>query len=280
MQQGLRVCVIAVGCWWAATTYYGAPEGVSGEGAVSSSALLGKPLPDFNQIADVGEKKRRFFDFLYPFIVEQNRQIAETRSRLLALREKEPNDRELRWLSDLARKYRVNWEVEEASAVPPQVMDELLMRVDQIPPSLVMAQAANESAWGTSRFARQGNNLFGQWCFKPGCGIVPASRPEGKSYEVRRFKSVAGSVAGYFHNINSQPSYHELRELRRGFRRVGRGHEASEWLAEGLLAYSSRGEDYVREIQAMIRTNQLAEYDYGVLGSTGVARKDADSKEG
>ncbi|WP_426416822.1 glucosaminidase domain-containing protein [Aestuariirhabdus sp. LZHN29] len=281
MNQHLLVFTVAITCWYGAALYYSAPDGpvtgVGDEGAGQSAPYQGKKLPDFAQIVDVAEKKRRFFDFLYPFIVDQNRLLTQKRSRLLALRGKPLDDSELRWVSDLAQKYRLSWQVDQTEAadgveVPREVLDELLVRVDQIPPSLVMAQAANESAWGTSRFARQGNNLFGQWCFSKGCGIVPASRPQGKSHEVRRFKTVAGSVAGYFHNINSQPSYHELRELRSSFRRVGRGHEAGEWLAEGLLSYSSRREEYVREIQAMIRSNRLAEYDRGVLGSSQLAR--------
>ncbi|MCL6415753.1 glucosaminidase domain-containing protein [Aestuariirhabdus sp. Z084] len=276
MKPNLIVGIAALGSWYLATIMFSQVPVPSQSAPAEREVIDDVALPDFAEIVDVKEKKQQFFAFLYPFIEQQNRLMDEKRQRLIALKNQvRLDDADVRWLAQLATKYRVKWKADETSQetsqLPSSLFDELLQRVDQIPPSLVMAQAANESAWGTSRFAREGNNLFGQWCFKSGCGIIPASRPEGKTYEVKRFGSVAGSVAGYFHNINSQPSYHQLRELRRGFRRVGRGHEAGEWLAEGLLAYSSRGEAYVEEIQAMIRSNGLSRYDQGLLGSPSLA---------
>ncbi len=267
----IGILISALIAWYLTTLYHSdisikEDDGVEVEAI--DPALLSKPLPDFAVITDVNEKKQRFFDYLEPFIDHENTLLAAKRERLKTLNaQSNYSAQDRQWLLDMVQRYRIHAQLSEDSVIEDKVFAELLLKIDQIPPSLVMAQAANESGWGTSRFAREANNLFGQWCFKIGCGLVPASRPEGETYEVRRFDSMSGSVSGYFHNINSQPSYHSLRALRRNFRLVGRGHEAGEWLAEGLLAYSSRGEEYVREIQAMIRVNKLSQYDIGVLGN-------------
>ena len=145
--------------------------------------------------------------------------------------------------------YCVKYRVKECS------QENLLKKVNIIPPSLALAQAANESAWGTSRFAQKANNLFGEWCFSEGCGLVPLSRPDGETYEVEKFDELKGSVASYIHNLNSHPAYKKLRDIRDN---VGvDGYK----MAEGLEAYSARGEKYVEELQSMIEYNGLQEYD-------------------
>ena len=111
-------------------------------------------------------------------------------------------------------------------------------------------------AWGTSRFAVEGNNIFGQWCFEQGCGLVPLQRKGNASYEVRKFDSISASVSAYLKNINSQYSYEELRELRAGMRSRNEPLNAID-LAAGLAAYSERGEDYVDEVQSLIVQNKL-----------------------
>ena len=132
--------------------------------------------------------------------------------------------------------------------------------MDIIPPSLVMAQAANESAWGTSRFATQGNNLFGQWCFNQGCGLVPRSRPEGMSHEVEVFDSPYQSIRSYITNLNRHNAYQGLRDRRDALRAQGQFPDGAT-LAGGLEAYSERGQAYVHEIRAMINSNGLPDYD-------------------
>ena len=117
-----------------------------------------------------------------------------------------------------------------------------------------MAQAANESAWGLSRFAQKGNNLFGQWCFKKGCGIVPGQRNAGANHEVRKFASINDSVASYMHNLNTGRAYKDLRKLRATLRSTNAAVDGHT-LAKGLIKYSSRGKAYVKEIQSMIKTN-------------------------
>ena len=153
---------------------------------------------------------------------------------------------------DLVRaRYKVPERLSELEAV-----DLLMRRMDTIPVSMVLAQAALESAWGQSRFAREANNLFGQWCFSEGCGIVPNSRPEGETYEVATFDSVDQAVAAYFQNINAFHRYSSIRDIRETARRNQKpllGYD----MVEGLEAYSVRGQDYIKELRHMIRYNQL-----------------------
>lgn len=216
----------------------------------------GSDLPDFSTYRDTTEKKAAFFSFLYPRIVLANSRILIEREYLQSLSGKESLTKsELTWLKTQAERLRVD---EEPGS--PDMFRRLEYRLDVIPPSLVMAQAANESAWGTSRFARRGNNLFGQWCFSKGCGIVPQSRVEGASHEVASFNSPYVSVRSYIQNLNRHPAYQKLRDVRREARTKG-DYPSGSSLAAGLIDYSERGEEYVKEIRSMIRHNNLTYYD-------------------
>jgi len=138
----------------------------------------------------------------------------------------------------------------------PELLFELLKRVDNIPAPLALAQAANESAWGTSRFALEGNNIFGQWCFDEGCGIVPSRRRANASHEVRAFESLDAAVAAYFLNLNTHDRYQGFRDMRFQMRNQ-RGDLDPLVLVFGLVGYSERGDKYVDEIQTMIQQNDL-----------------------
>lgn len=215
-----------------------------------------EPLPNFELYSDVTEKKAAFFSYLYSRTILANSRILLQRRHLQDLQEKEDlSEDDIGWLSAQAERLRVD---EESGSE--EMFHKLLRRLDTIPPSLVLAQAANESAWGTSRFAQQGNNLFGQWCFSRGCGLVPLSRPEGASYEVARFRSTYHSVRAYIENLNRHPAYHELRVLREKAHRQGKYPTGVE-LAAGLRDYSERGQAYVHELRSMIRYNNLVWYD-------------------
>ncbi|MDF0748924.1 glucosaminidase domain-containing protein [Marinobacter sp. 71-i] len=213
-------------------------------------------LPDFSTYRDTTEKKAAFFSFLYPRIVLANSRILIEREYLESLAGKdELSKSELTWLKSQAERLRVD---EEPASE--DMFRRLRNRLDVIPPSLVMAQAANESAWGTSRFALRGNNLFGQWCFSRGCGLVPQARVEGASHEVADFSSPYRSVRSYIQNLNRHPTYQRLRDIRLKARNSGDFASGSR-LAAGLLGYSERGEDYVEEIRSMISYNNLDYYD-------------------
>ncbi|WP_263078564.1 glucosaminidase domain-containing protein [Endozoicomonas sp. Mp262] len=214
-------------------------------------------LPDFSVIRDVHQKKQAFFDYMKPLVEQENQKVRVLRGQILGLKEKpEMTVSEKQWLMDMAGKYRID----VGDQFDRTLFRAVLARVDIIPVSLALAQSANESAWGTSRFAVEGHNLFGQWCFSKGCGLVPSGRPAGASYEVRRFATVSDSVRAYIHNLNTHPNYQEMRDIRLE-RRLLKEPVTGPSLAEGLHAYSIRGEDYVNELTGMIASNGLLKYD-------------------
>tara|TARA_E500000331_G_scaffold46619_1_gene39273 strand:- start:2222 stop:2785 length:564 start_codon:yes stop_codon:yes gene_type:complete len=152
--------------------------------------------PDFTIYADVKEKKQAFFDYLLPMVRITNEAVWEERKHLLELSKRTGDKVELQKLSEwqsLIRKYKV-----DDLPMVAQQHDALLSRVDVVPTSLVLAQAANESAWGSSRFAKDGNNLLSNWGFEPGCGITPANRDLGKNHEVAtstQYRSVSTTTS-------------------------------------------------------------------------------------
>ncbi|MGM0594993.1 MAG: glucosaminidase domain-containing protein [Pseudomonadota bacterium] len=224
-------------------------------------ALALKQLPTGLDKLPVERKKGLFFRILLPLVLAENRRLAAEREWLLTL-QREHAAAESERLSALAQRYRLDDPRQPAE----RLMGELLQRVDIVPPGLVLAQAANESGWGTSRFSREANNLFGEWTWDEEQGVLPANRPEGASHYVRRFGSLRDSVRAYMHNLNSGPAYDRFRRMRAQMRAADEALDPHR-LAEGLLRYSARGEAYIREIQSMIRGNGL-----NTLGPLDLAR--------
>ncbi|MGB1262611.1 MAG: glucosaminidase domain-containing protein [Cognaticolwellia sp.] len=212
-------------------------------------------LPDFAGIRDVKEKKRQFFAFIKPAVLAENKRILSIRievERLIAqLTLEEPfSDEEHALVAKLIKQYRVS---KKFSLL--RQLYELQLKIDIIPPALVLVQAANESAWGTSRFARIGLNFFGVWCYKKGCGMVPSGRNVGAKHEVAAYDSVEQGVARYLKNINTNSAYVVFRTIRGQLREQDQTL-APEILATGLMPYSERGTDYVLELTEMIRHNR------------------------
>lgn len=214
-------------------------------------------IPDFTKYTDVKQKKKAFFDFLRPMVKEENDKLMVMREKLLSIYASFKADgrisaQEKAWLEKNAEKFRAGkFDINNKAD-----RDRLLGHVDIVPEALFLAQAANESAWGTSRFARTANNLFGQWCFTKGCGIVPSQRGSGETHEVQKFVTINDAVASYVRNLNSHPAYLKLRTERTALRIQGKtptGHA----LAIGLEKYSARGVEYVKEIRSMISYNKL-----------------------
>ncbi len=218
-------------------------------------------FPDFASIPEIDVKKQQFFDYLQDYVIAENEVIAELRAELSGYAEviksgAALSQRERRRVMALADLYRV--ETDELSERG--IMEVLMRRVDVLPVSLALAQAANESAWGTSRFTLEGNNLFGQWCYEEGCGIVPNRRRDGATHEVKKFNNIGEAVEAYLLNINTHPSYRELREMRQAMRNRSRELDPMQ-LAYGLAQYSERGENYVDEVQTIIEQNNLQARD-------------------
>lgn len=223
-------------------------------------AMLETELPDLTQVLDVSAKKAQFIEFLTPRIQAENHRIEAERAWLLQMHEQasagvayEP------WQKALLTRLGQYYEIEAAPGTN-AYFEQILHRADTLPVSLVLAQAAKESGWGTSRFATEGNNLFGQWCFQSGCGLVPKGRPEGERYEVKAFNSVAQAVSAYYRNVNTHTPYQALRNIRAELRYLSLPLE-SDTLAWGLESYSIRGEDYIREIADLIDYNELKQHD-------------------
>jgi Bax protein len=224
--------------------------------------LLQPRLPNFTRIHDTGEKKAKFFAFLQPYIRDANAEIGRKRSTLLMVesrvRQGILNKRDNVWLHRIAREFGLM--LDPHVPLTPEDLEVLLLRVDRIPPSLALAQAALESGWGTSRFARKGNNLFGKWCYEPGCGIVPRDRPAGATYELQHYRSPMESFADYIRNLNSNPAYESLWLIRAESRLAGEEATGIE-LADGIFRYSEEGWLYISKVKGVIRSNGLEAMD-------------------
>jgi len=198
------------------------------------------------------QKKQLFFAYLKPVIVFENNRVRLLRQQIIHLKTQDHlNAQQQAWLQHHASLYGVNMDAQPND----QQWQTLLSRVDIIPLDMALVQAANESAWGQSRFAQQGNNYFGQWCYQKGCGIVPRKRSTGAHHEVRRFASTRQSVRAYIHNINTSNAYREFRSIRHSLRVQSKPLDATV-LVLGLKSYSERGSDYVRTLLSMLRSNR------------------------
>lgn len=208
-------------------------------------------LPDFNQYKDLKQKKNHFFEYLRPLADKANQEVMHDRLKLIALKKQSNlSQSDINWLKKTALAYKVKKTSQAAE------INALLNRVDIIPSSMLLAQAAHESAWGSSRFAREGNNLFGQWCYKKNCGLVPKKRSKGKHHEVKVFSSAYDSIKAYLHNLNTNFSYKTLRHLREQLRTNNKKITGTA-LSAGLVHYSERRLAYVKDIQKMIKANHL-----------------------
>lgn len=223
-------------------------------------------LPEFACIQDVKVKKHIFFGYMLDLVQAHNKTIEATRNVVLQLKTKQEHTspevtstallpEEQAWLARLAKLHRVS-----TPLLSSDFFQSLLSAIDIIPPSMALAQAANESAWGTSRFAVQANNLFGQWCFSKGCGLIPQQRPEGASYEVQVFETPSEAVGQYMLNLNRNQSYTKVRNIRLSYRTEQKTIPGSATVG-GLEHYSARGEAYIEELRQMIRYNKLAQWD-------------------
>jgi len=201
--------------------------------------------PEFDKIEDVQEMKKTFFNYLLPEINKKNNQIQSIRIKVIG---KELSNEEL---AKLYKKYRID----EGSEI-----DALLEKIDIIPPSLVLSQAALESNWGRSRFAKFYHNYFGLWCFKKGCGVIPKKRDKGDTHEVAKFSSPEKAIDFYFLSLNRNKSFEVLRKIRQDKRSKGQSITGLS-LSEGLTNYAEIGYEYVDRIRRVIISNELSKYD-------------------
>ncbi len=222
-----------------------------------------QPFPgDLARVTSIPDRKRRFLDALRPVVEQENQRVAEQRRWLTSRREAMASGRlfarERRYLAFLVREYRLPAHLQPPATgpIPAATIAELLLRVDTLPASLVLAQAAMESGWGTSRFVQEGNNLFGQWVTGDTPGLRPREAAADAGYRLAAYHSAAHSVRSYLRNINTHRAYRSLRRLRARLRAEGRPVDGIT-LAAGLRLYSQRGEAYVEAIRQIIRENHL-----------------------
>lgn len=220
------------------------------------SCELKTRTPDFGAIQDTDTQKIEFFSYLSPMVEKENSRLRKQRERLLRVYQNVEENSGIswwdrRWLDTLAEEY----DVAMGKSPDAAAWKLFLRRVDTVPLELALAQAAIESAWGTSRFAMQGNNFFGEHCESEGCGIIPDARTEGHTWEVEAFASVEESIRSYIHNLNTNNAYSDLRRLRSKMRSSGKIPDGSA-LATALHSYSERGGDYIQDVQNMIYANR------------------------
>jgi len=215
----------------------------------------------------VADKKRLFFRLIAPIVLRINELILEDRVRAKELTQRlaqgqsvTPDDQA--WLTELAVKYKVLKSTSER--LDSDAFTELLIRVDVVPPSLSLAQAASESGWGTSRFAAQGNSLFGQWTW--GKGLKPAEQRTSElgDQRIAAFGSTAQAAYSYALNLNTERAYRDFRLKRADLRRQSLRISGTV-LAETLLNYSERGQAYVDHLKTLIRQNRLDDADDAYL---------------
>ena len=226
---------------------------VGGDSGVPRFFLAAIPS-DLPEVRETTKRKALFFKSVLPLILHVNEGLLVDRSRLLTIEEAVRNGRKLTavdrlWLAMMSDRYGVS-----RDNIPA-----LLQRVDVIPPSMALAQAAAESGWGGSRFAREGNALFGQWTFATG-NLVPEDRDDGKGHMIKRFSSLVDSVGAYARNLNTNRAYREFRTLRSKLRKKGKALDGRV-LVGALHRYSERGVDYINEIRSLISFNKLNRLD-------------------
>ncbi|MDC3035808.1 glucosaminidase domain-containing protein [Candidatus Pelagibacter sp.] len=206
------------------------------------------------KIEDTKKRKELFIQIILPLILQENNNIRLDRKRLFGIINKNKNTNlEKKWLLKKYKQY----------GIPSKDLSILKVRMDEIPVSLALAQAAKETGWGTSRFAQDGNALFGQWTWS-GEGLKPKEADKDKGHKVMKFNVLQASVRAYQRNINTHSSYKEFRLARAQLRDSGKPLD-SLILSEYLDEYAETGEKYVEVLQKIIKQNNLKDFDEAKL---------------
>jgi len=201
-------------------------------------------------IENTKEKKELFIQIILPLILEENKKIRIERKTLFSILNKNNNtDAEKNWLKSKFKQY----------GVINRDLATLKIRMDEIPVSLAVAQAAKETGWGTSRFAQEGNALFGQWTYD-GKGIKPAKSDDDDTHKVMKFKILKASVRAYQRNLNTHKSYREFRKVR-AIQRDVFGTLNSLELVNYLDKYAETGNEYIKILKKIIEQNKLTDFD-------------------
>ncbi len=205
---------------------------------------------DLDNLQSVQLKKETFIKIVLPLIVAENEKILDDREKLKTLIEKKfTTDTEKQWLRQKLLEYKVK----------KGDLDELIFRMDMIPVSIALAQAAKESGWGTSRFALEGNAIFGQWTWD-GQGIAPLKRDGDKNHKILKFPILRASVKAYKNNLNTHKSYLKFREKRRQLRNKNKSITGLA-LTDTLKNYAQTGSEYTKILNQIITQNRLSDFE-------------------
>ena len=205
---------------------------------------------EIKMIENTKKRKEFFIQIILPLILKENNNIRVDRKRLFNIINKSNNtELEKKWLSQKYKQY----------GIPSKDLSVLKIRMDEIPVSLAIAQAAKETGWGTSRFALEGNALFGQWTWS-GEGLKPKESEKSEGHKVMKFNVLQASVRAYHRNLNTHSSYQEFRFARAKLRDQGKELD-SLILSEFLNEYAETGEKYVEVLQQIIEQNNLKDLD-------------------
>ena len=224
-------------------------------GQVRSEKLV-KPIyftqfpKDLNGLKNTQLKKETFIKIVLPLVVAENEKIFADRKKLIILSDKKfTTDPEKQWIRQKLLEYKVK----------KGDLKELLVRMDIIPASIALAQAAKESGWGTSRFALEGNAIFGQWTWS-GQGIAPLDRASNKNHKILKFPILRASVKAYKNNLNTHKSYSKFREKRSQLRTKNKKISGLE-LTEMLNNYAQTGSEYTKILNQIIKQNRLTDFE-------------------
>jgi len=211
---------------------------------------LTKLPKDLRTLGDTKKKRELFIKILLPLILDENEKITSDRKKLFKILSKNFNTvGERVWLKRRFKEYKID----------DQDLSKLKMRMDIVPVSIALAQAANESGWGTSRFALEGNALFGQWTWSKK-GISPKNQDPDATHKVLQFQILKASVRAYKNNLNTHNAYQEFREARAKLRQEGNGINGLQ-LTKYLKNYAAIGEKYVAILEDIIENNSLTDFD-------------------
>ena len=221
---------------------------------------------DLDRLKNTKIKKDTFIKIVMPLILDENNKILENRKKLFKILGKSTNSMgEKRWLKRRFKEYGLKKED----------LNELKVRMDLIPPSIAIAQAAKESGWGTSRFALEGNAMFGQWTWSKN-GIEPTEKSKNQDHKILKFSMLRSSVRAYKNNLNTHNGYKEFREKRAELRKNNKKISGLK-LVNYLHNYAATGKDYIKILKKAINQNRLTDFDDATLINSGKSLPDGAS---
>jgi Bax protein len=213
---------------------------------------------DLDRLKDTKKKKDTFIKIVMPLILDENNRILENRKKLFKILGKSTNSMgEKRWLKRRFKEY----------GIKKGDITELKVRMDIIPPSIAIAQAAIESGWGTSRFALEGNAMFGQWTWSKK-GIEPTEKSKNQNHKILKFSMLRSSVKAYKNNLNTHRGYKEFREKRAELRKNNKKISGLK-LVSYLYNYAATGKNYTKSLKKTIDQNRLTDFDDATLMNSG-----------